>query len=158
MFGIGTGAALAGRMIQPAPASPVTLNRRSLRNCARIAVAEDDGEMRRLLCHALTVDGYDVLSVGSGRHLVDELMREKAAENPPSLIISDMRMPGRSGMDVAREVRSRGWSIPIILITAFGDEDTKCEAEEAGVTCMFSKPFDLDDLRTAVACLLSRSR
>lgn len=142
-----------------APVSPVTLNRRSLQNCARrIAVAEDDGEMRSLLCQALSVEGYDILSVGSGLHLFDELMREKRGENPPSLIISDMHMPGRSGLDVARAVRAWGWSIPIILITAFDDEDMRREAEEAGITRMFGKPFDLHDLRKAVACLLSRTR
>lgn len=122
----------------------------------RIIVAEDDKEMLRLLTYALVFDGYEVVPSGSGSNLYDELRSAKQRRERFSLIISDIRMPGRTGLEVAHIVREWGWEVPLILITAFGDEDTACQAAAAGATCLFSKPFDLDDIRTAVSILLAR--
>lgn len=122
----------------------------------RILVAEDDKEMLKLLTYALLLDGYEVVPAGSGLSLYDELRNSKHRRKRLSLIISDIRMPGRTGLDVARVVREWGWDVPLILITAFGDEETACQAVTVGATCLFSKPFELDDMRIAVAILLSQ--
>ena len=93
-----------------------------------------------------------------GARLIDTLRAARATGRIPDLVVSDVRMPGQTGLDVVRTLRSWGWTTPVILITAFGDESTKCEAQSAGATVLFSKPFDLDDLRTAVQHFLPGAR
>lgn len=116
----------------------------------RIMLAEDDREMRRILAKTLSAGGYEVIEAGSGLALLDQVCEARASNELPALIVSDIRMPGHSGLDVLRVIRGWGWEVPVILITGFGDETVKCEAAGAGGTCLFSKPFDIDDLCTAV--------
>jgi len=115
-----------------------------------VLVAEDDAEMRRVIVDTLVRDGAEISEAASGVALFDWLRRMAHDGELPDLLISDVRMPGLSGLQVLRMVRDRGWSVPVILITAFGDEDTHNEASDLGATAVFDKPFDVDDLRTAV--------
>ncbi len=114
-----------------------------------VLLAEDDPNMRRLMARALRRDGYHVVELDSGASLDAEARRLEALGSVPSLIVSDIRMPGMSGLEVLRRVRALGWEIPIVLVTAFGDEETLNDAARDGATVVFSKPFDLDDLRLA---------
>ncbi len=59
-------------------------------------------------------------------------------------------MPGWNGLAVLQHLRREDWAMPFIVITAFGDEDTHQEASRLGAAAVFDKPFDVDDLRTAV--------
>ncbi len=115
----------------------------------RILIAEDDDEMRRLLVRALSRDGYEVVAVAAGQPLLHALT-SGAGPRQFALVISDLRMPGMSGLEVVRELRARGSRLPVLLMTAFGGEDTLIEARKLEVTAVFAKPFDVDDLRTAV--------
>ncbi len=115
-----------------------------------ILVADDDSEMRALLAETLRADGFEIFEAASGRELVQALLDLEAENREPVLIISDIRMPDGTGLDVARMIRDWGWTLPLILVTGFGDEEMKLEATYAGATCLFSKPFDVDDMRTAV--------
>ena len=126
----------------------------------RILLAEDDGEMRRIVADALRDDGYDVGELADGgRLLVDIAARLKAGIGGDSLdlIVSDIRMPICSGLQILSALRDAHWRTPVILMTAFGDESTRKHAESLSAV-LFDKPFDLDDLRTAVANLLPRDR
>jgi DNA-binding NtrC family response regulator len=118
----------------------------------KVLLAEDDDEARTLLARALRQDGYRVREARDGHELLQEMGGAMLGhtEDPIDLVISDIRMPGPSGLAVLRSVRSADWAIPFILITAFGDEDTHREAERLGARAVFDKPFDVDDLRTAV--------
>lgn len=120
----------------------------------RVIVAEDDAELRRLIVISLEQDGYDVVDVGSGLELYDEVRRIHRAGGMPELILSDIRMPGLSGLMLLRLMRHWGWRCPIILVTAFGSEETLNEAFELQATAVLSKPVDMDDLRTAVMCFV----
>jgi CheY-like chemotaxis protein len=71
------------------------------------------------------------------------------------LIVSDICMPGMTGLEVLARVRASSIHLPVVLITAFGDEQTRNRAAALGGTVLFSKPFDMDDLRTAVMFLLA---
>ena len=122
----------------------------------RIVLAEDDDAMRRLLGDALIGDGYEVIELASGRALLDYLDQAAGRADAPALIVSDVRMPGLSGLQVLRAIRSWGWSVPVIMITAFADEQIRHAVRMAGAACMFSKPLDVDDLRTAVMHFLPR--
>lgn len=118
----------------------------------RVLVAEDDREMRKLILRTLRKDGFSAEGVGSGSELLHRIGTSLLSSTgaPPDLIISDIRMPGFSGLEVLSGLREADWSMPVILITAFGDEETHAEARRLGAAAVFDKPFDIDDLRTAV--------
>lgn len=125
----------------------------------RILVAEDDAEMRRLVVEALRKDGYTVLEAADGGRLLVTLAHQRVDHDGidlADLVISDVRMPVVSGIEILEQVRAAHWTTPVILMTAFGDEGTRDRARSLGAL-LFDKPFDLDDLRTAVACLLRRT-
>jgi DNA-binding response OmpR family regulator len=106
--------------------------------------------MRRLIVGALRKDGFDVTEVADGmRLLIHVIAREAEPERAYDLIISDLRMPVTSGLQILRGLRNSGWTVPFILCTAFGDEPIRNDAERLGAI-YFDKPFDLDELRTVV--------
>jgi CheY-like chemotaxis protein len=124
----------------------------------RVLVAEDDAEMRSLVSDVLRGDGYEVIEAEhGGRLLVDvaaQLKAEGSAVNEAlDLIVSDIRMPICTGLQILSALREAHLTLPVILMTAFGDDTTRTQAESLGAV-LFDKPFDLDDLRTAVANLL----
>lgn len=119
-----------------------------------VVVAEDDDEFRALLASALRGDGHSVLEACDAAELRDRLLTGPL----PDLVVSDVRMPGESGLDVLRWLRREGSEIPVVMITAFGDSETHSEAKACGVAAMFDKPFEIDDLRTAVLHILGRVR
>lgn len=126
---------------------------------SRVLVAEDDPEMRRLFAGALRRDGYQVIEVESGFALFEAVRMAHAEPGSVDLLVSDIRMPGFTGLEIAQTIRRWGWSIPVLLVTAFGDEETLNRAVSGGATMVISKPLDLEDLRIAVRHLLeSRSR
>jgi DNA-binding response OmpR family regulator len=119
----------------------------------RVFLAEDDPELRGLLAACLRRDGFTVVEVQDGSRLVDTLATElidPTAPEPADIIISDVRMPGWSGLDVLAGIRKAGWHTAIILMTAFGDGETHRKARDLGVTAFFDKPFDIEDFRTVV--------
>lgn len=122
----------------------------------RVLLAEDQPQMRSLLCGMLIRDGYEVIEVEDGpsllRALISGLLEEHA--RAPDLIITDVRMPGLTGLEVLARLRREDWDTPIILITAFGDEELHAEATRLGATRVLDKPFELDELRGAVRELL----
>ncbi|MEZ4359208.1 MAG: response regulator [Kofleriaceae bacterium] len=121
-----------------------------------VLLAEDDEELRKLLARKLRRRGCDVLEARNGAQLV-ELVFERAVDPlpdsviPAALIITDHRMPGRTGLEVLSLLRSVNWATPLIVISAFADQETHAEARRLGVAALFDKPFDLDEL-TAFAC------
>jgi DNA-binding response OmpR family regulator len=130
------------------------------RSPPRVLVAEDDGDMRRLVVEALRKDGYDVVAVSDGGRLLVHLARDivdPERSDLPDLIVSDVRMPVCTGIQILEQLRAAHWRMPIILMTAFGDEGTRKHATSLGAL-LFDKPFDLGDLRKAVARLLGTER
>jgi DNA-binding response OmpR family regulator len=123
----------------------------------RILVAEDDDDMRRLVVEALRRDGYDVTALSDGGRLLVTLAHELIGRDGglADLVVSDVRMPVCTGMQILEQLRAANWRIPVILMTAFGGAPARERARTLGAL-LFDKPFDLDDLRTAVACLLRR--
>jgi CheY-like chemotaxis protein len=136
------------RVEGPAP-SPAATPRRP-----RVAVAEDSAELRKLIATTLRGDGYDVVEAGDGVELIARLEalsgRDGPARDAVELIVSDLRMPGLSGMEILGAIRDGNWRTPFILITAFGDQETHDVARELGAAAVLDKPFDLQELRTLV--------
>ena len=112
-----------------------------------VVVADDDREMRDLMCETLRVAGYVVRSAADGRELLSLLTATSRGELPrPDAVIADIRMPRCSGLDVVQAMRLAQWDQPIILITGFGDPQTLAVATELGATAVLDKPFDADTL------------
>ena len=119
----------------------------------RVLLAEDDDEMRRMLAEVLRRDGYLVTEARDGLELTDRICRslfDVEADDAPDILVSDIRMPGRSGLDVLSLLRGADAGIPIILITGFGDDETCRRAERLGADALLDKPLDLDELRATV--------
>ena len=117
-----------------------------------VLVAEDDVELRKLIATTLRHDGYEVIEATNGMELLDSL--EMVVEGrQPYAIVSDVRMPLLSGMDVLAVIRASSTQVPVILITAFGDVDTHGEAHDLGAVAILDKPFDLSALTTLLGSL-----
>ena len=127
----------------------------------RILLAEDDKEMRTLLALSLKRAGYEVVACPDGDdmliHLAAFLLPFEPVHESFDLIISDIRMPGVTGMEVLQGKPKRAYFPPMILITAFGDDETNAQAAQWGVAAMFDKPFDVDELLEKVQAILLSS-
>ncbi len=123
----------------------------------QVFVADDDREMRNLIGASLRRDGYDVHLVDSGGELLTELDATREAGGTPELVITDVRMPGLDGLEVLRRIRETMPSVPVILITAFGDARTHERARSLGATFVLDKPFRLDVLRERIGVLIGAS-
>jgi CheY-like chemotaxis protein len=120
----------------------------------RIIVAEDEADVRQLVAVALRGLGYEIIEARSGAELLDEigdgLLEEGGSARRPDVIISDIRMPGLTGLEILAGLRQAEWSTAIVLMTAYPSPETREEAERLGADAFFAKPFDIDDLTTAV--------
>jgi CheY-like chemotaxis protein len=122
------------------------------RTSRRVLLAEDDPHMRALLASALRHDGLDVIEVADGTELFDYIGSSWSAagsDGRPDLVITDVRMPGFTGLEILDILRQAEWGLPVILITAFGSAETHQLAHKLGAVAVFDKPFELDDLTTA---------
>jgi DNA-binding response OmpR family regulator len=125
---------------------------------ARVLVADDDTEMRRLVAESLRKDDYDVVEEVDGGRLLVRIAAIYAFErtvDPFDLIVSDNRMPVCSGLDIVKGLRDAHWTTPVILMTAFGDDETRQRAEALGAM-LFDKPFQMGALRAVVRSLLQK--
>jgi len=111
----------------------------------RILVVDDERSMRELLAIVLRREGYEVVLAENGRAAVAALERE-----PVDLLISDIKMPDMSGVDVLRAAKKIDQDILGIMITAFASTETAVEAMRLGACDYLSKPFDVDLLKMKV--------
>ncbi len=109
--------------------------------------------MRSLLGSALRAEGYEVTECCDGDELVRRLL-ETSPEGGFDLIVSDVRMRGRSGLEILESGREWEGFPPMILITAFGSSELHVEARRLGAAAVFDKPFDIDDLVSKVTEIL----
>jgi two-component system response regulator PilR (NtrC family) len=118
---------------------------------ARILVVDDERSMRELLAIVLRRDGYEVILAENGRMALNVLERE-----PVDLLISDIKMPDMSGVEVLRAAKGIDQDILAIMITAFASTETAVEALRMGAYDYLSKPFDVDELKIVVRHALER--
>lgn len=121
-----------------------------------LVLAEDDDELRALLAGALRHAGYNVTELNNGSQLLRTLVTTNLSAGPSdiALVISDIRMPGVSGLDALAGINWANWTIPVVLMTAFGDRETHAAAKQLGAVAVIDKPFELDELLELVARLL----
>jgi DNA-binding response OmpR family regulator len=115
--------------------------------------------MRQLVAESLRKDGYDVIEESDGGRLLVRVASVYSSHRPAEpfdLIVSDIRMPVCSGLQILKGLREARWTTPVILMTAFGDDETKERADKLGAL-LFDKPFRMDVLRLVVRGLLCDS-
>lgn len=121
----------------------------------RVLVAEDDPEMLRLIVEAFRTDGYEVQEARDGGRLLVQLTHGPRCDyEQVDLIVSDVRMPVCTGIQIIEALRAAHCFVPVILMTAFGDKQTRGQAELLGAV-LFDKPFAIGDLRATAADLLA---
>jgi two-component system, NtrC family, response regulator PilR len=122
----------------------------------RILVVEDEKSMRDLLALMLRKEGYVVEAAESGskaRDLVDHGRTE-----PYDLVVSDISMPGLSGLELLRHCRKSVPGTAVILMTAYGSKETAIEALNEGAIYYVEKPFDLDEVKAVVRKTMEQKR
>jgi len=118
---------------------------------SRILVVDDERSMREFLAIMLTRDGHEVVAAENGAQALAALR-----QRPFDLLISDIRMPDCSGIEVLREAKGLQPDLPGILMTAFSSTQTAIEALRNGALDYISKPFDIDEMKRVVAQALER--
>jgi two-component system KDP operon response regulator KdpE len=118
---------------------------------ARILIVDDELQVLRLLRTALSERGYDVSSAASGEQALEAL-----SGRLPDVVILDLVMPGMSGLDVCRVVRERS-SVPIIVLSAHGEERDKVRALDLGADDYLMKPFGMEELLARIRVALRHS-
>jgi two-component system, OmpR family, response regulator len=115
-----------------------------------VLVVEDDPGLRVLVSRALRQNGFTVTQASSGAEMWNSL-----DQRPVDLILLDVMLPGKSGIDLCREIRSR-CDVPIIFISARGDETDRVIGLELGADDYISKPFGTRELIARIRAVLRR--
>ena len=113
---------------------------------SKILVVEDEKSMRDLLGLMLRKEGYSVATADSAVHAKQMI---ESGENF-DLVVSDVSMPGMSGLDLLREIRKLKPETAVVIMTAYGTKQTAIEALNEGASFYVEKPFDLDEMRVVV--------
>jgi CheY-like chemotaxis protein len=126
-----------------------------------VLLAEDDADVRSLVATALRMDGYSVIEAHDGQDLVEHIGSAllfghiRGELDPVALVISDIRMPGRTGIEILAGLRQSEVGVSVILMTAYADPQTLEHAERLGVDAFLRKPFEIDELRGIVRDVLT---
>src|SRR5215467_16031286 len=110
---------------------------------AKILVADDEQNLRRVLAALLRREGHEVVQAASGLEAIDRLAEV-------DVVITDLRMPGADGMEVLRTASRHHPHVPVIMITAYGSVGQAVEAIKAGAFDYIEKPFEQDSIRVIV--------
>jgi two-component system alkaline phosphatase synthesis response regulator PhoP len=116
---------------------------------AKLLIVEDEPDLSRVLRDNFEQEGYDVVVAQDGDAGVEDALRLK-----PNLLLLDVMLPKRSGLDVCRELRQRGFRAPILMLTARGQEVDKIVGLELGADDYVTKPFSLRELLARVRAQL----
>src|SRR6516165_6025914 len=117
-----------------------------------IVAADDDPQLLRLITRNLQLEGYDVLAASDGQQAL-----ELIESNSPDLVLLDVMMPKMDGFTVCYRVREFS-SVPIIIVTARGQDQDKVRGLDLGADDYLTKPFSVDELLARVRAVLRRAQ
>src|SRR5215468_2684068 len=112
---------------------------------AKILVADDEQNLRRVLVALLRREGHEVVQAANGLEAIEQL-----GKGDYDVVITDLRMPGADGMEVLRTASKNYPHVPVIMITAYGSVGQAVEAIKAGAFDYIEKPFEQDSIRVIV--------
>ena len=119
----------------------------------KILVVDDERAVRDSLRRALELQGYEVELAGDGAEALERL----AANGQPDAVVLDILMPGIDGLEVCRQIRRRGYGVPVLMLTARDAVGDRVEGLDAGADDYMVKPFALEELLARVRALLRRA-
>ena len=114
-----------------------------------VMVIDDERDILTCLDEVLTSEGYRVTGVVSGAEALDLL-----PEDPPDLVILDLRMPGMNGLEVLQAIRRTHADLPVVVCSALGSYKNDFEIMSGNVSAFLDKPMDLDRVIETVASLI----
>ncbi|WP_419783207.1 response regulator [Maridesulfovibrio sp.] len=117
-----------------------------------ILIVDDDAKLRELLTQYLEGYGYEVSTLPSGEGLIEEVKKTS-----PGIIILDIMMPGKDGLEVLRDLRPHS-NIPVIMLTAKGEDTDRIVGLELGADDYISKPFNPRELLARIKAVLRRAQ
>lgn len=117
-----------------------------------VVVADDDPQLLRLVTRNLEFEGYEAIPTTDGQQALTQVERRQ-----PELVLLDIMMPVLDGFEVCRRVREFS-SVPIIMLTARGQDQDKIQGFDAGADDYLTKPFNVDELLARVRAVLRRSQ
>src|SRR5712664_3403092 len=120
-------------------------NRKAPSKPPRILIVDDDAGQRSLLDSFLRSQGFDTVPVSSGERALELLRSEEI-----SMMISDVRMPGMTGLETLRHARQEHSVLPVLMVTAYADIREAVDAMRDGALNYLAKPIDLDELLATV--------
>jgi two-component system phosphate regulon response regulator PhoB len=120
----------------------------------KVLVVDDEAAIRELIRLALETAGFQVAEAGHAEEARCELR-----QNPPDLVLLDWMLPGRSGLELARELKRNSTTrmVPIIMLTAKGEEQDKVDALDVGADDYITKPFSPRELTARIRAVLRRT-
>jgi two-component system alkaline phosphatase synthesis response regulator PhoP len=118
----------------------------------KILIIEDESNIRELISYNLTNNNYKVIEAEDGLQGLEMSIREK-----PDLILLDLMLPGKNGLDICKELRDRGSKVPIIILTAKKEDIDKVMGLEFGADDYMTKPFSVHELMARIKAVLRRS-
>ncbi len=116
-----------------------------MKNKGRIVVVDDDESLRRVVQFQLQQAGYDVIAEPGGAQALQALQ-----QSPRDLVITDLRMPGLSGLELLRKIRTDFPEVSVIIVTAFGTVETAVDAMKAGAYDYITKPVNPEELKLII--------
>ena len=118
-----------------------------------VAIVDDDKSIRNATQDLLKAAGFSTAAFEDAESFLGSASRASAA-----CVVADMRMPGKTGLELYQELVASGDGIPTVIITAHPEELTRARAREAGITCCLIKPFAPDELLECVQEALAKSQ
>src|SRR4030088_3814463 len=118
----------------------------------RVLIADDEDSMRTLVARAIAMDGHDIVTAEDGAEALDILDRERGAFD---LLLTDIQMPVMDGIALALAAARDFPDLTILLMTGFADQRERAHGLDALIHDVITKPFTLDEIRSAVASALA---
>jgi response regulator RpfG family c-di-GMP phosphodiesterase len=119
----------------------------------RILIVDDDRAVLEVLAEGLTMLGYDIVTARGADEAFDRVRHE-----PIALVLSDIEMPGRSGLELLRRIKDRDADLDVIMVTGAVDAGTAVQAIRQGASDYVTKPFNLDEVQIVVERTLEKRR
>ncbi|WP_058300968.1 response regulator [Gorillibacterium timonense] len=119
----------------------------------KLLIVDDQNGIRVLLVEVFSSEGYQTFQASNGK-LALEIVKQES----PDLVLLDMKIPGMDGLDILKHIKEIDPAMKVIMMTAYGELDMIKEATDLGALMHFTKPFDIDEMRTAVHHYLRNSQ
>ena len=123
----------------------------------RILIADDEAALLKTMAFTLKRKGYEAVTFADGKSAYNAIMIASKNGKFFDLIITDIQMPGLSGLELIRKIREAGIKAPILAITGFGNKQMVVDLMQAGCNDFLDKPFSMNEYIERISILINRS-